>query len=363
DLQHDVTVERRHLDRAAERRRREADRHLARQVLTVAREDRVRLHDDVDVEVTRRPAVTARLALARQPDAVAVVDACRHLDRKRPDLADDTRARAIGARLLDARTRAAADRARLLDREKALLHTHVAVAGARRARDALRAGRRPRAVARSARDPARNLDLDRVARDRLLERELELVAQVSAAVHLRPAARSDAENVAEHVAEDVAECVRAESVRAEAAACPDTRMAEPIVSRALAVVRQDLVGLLDLLELGLGLRIVRIAIRVILHRQAAVGLLQVLGARIAIHAEHFVVVALGHILDHPQSPRPRSAFAPSGRRRFSPKSAVRGPFDVAVSGNPPDSANGGKGVRTLFPLRPSAAGAGKAKGL
>src|SRR5690606_22756225 len=238
------------------------------------------------------------------------------------------------------------------------------LAGACRARDALRAGRRARALARAARDPARNLDLDRVARDRLLERELELVAQVRAAVHLRPAARSDAEQVVEHVAEDIGERVHApETVRAEAAAGTETRMTEPIVGRALPFVRQNLVGLLGLFELGLGLRIVRIAIRVILHRQAAVCLLDVLGARVALHAEHFVVIALGHLLDHPLSPRPRPAPALSGRRRLSPKSAVRGPSDVAFSGGSRRRRTGEKGVGALFPPCQSAARAGKEKGL
>ena len=40
-LEHDVAVERRHVDGAAEHRRREAHRHLAAQVLAFAREDRV----------------------------------------------------------------------------------------------------------------------------------------------------------------------------------------------------------------------------------------------------------------------------------------------------------------------------------
>src|SRR5690606_19938468 len=45
NLEHDVAVERRHLDRAAEHGRREADRHLAAQVLAVAGEDRMVFDD------------------------------------------------------------------------------------------------------------------------------------------------------------------------------------------------------------------------------------------------------------------------------------------------------------------------------
>src|SRR5690606_5132385 len=140
-LEDDGAVERRHLDRAAERRGREADRHLAREVLPVAREDRVRLDVDFDVQVARRAAVASGLAFAREPYPIAVVDARRHLHRERPKLSHDAAARAVRARLLDARARAAAGRARLLDRDEALLHADLAVALARRARDAPRAGR------------------------------------------------------------------------------------------------------------------------------------------------------------------------------------------------------------------------------
>src|SRR5690606_10004548 len=175
DFQRDMPVERRHLDRPAEGRRREADRHLARQVLAFATEDRVRLHRDVDVQIAGRAAVAARLALPRQPNAVAAVHARRDLPRQRPDFADDARSRAVGAWLLDAGARAAACGARLLDREEALLHAHAAVTAAGRARHTLRTGRRTRAFARAARDTARDLDLDRVARDGLLEPELERV--------------------------------------------------------------------------------------------------------------------------------------------------------------------------------------------
>src|SRR5690606_23759864 len=131
-----------------------------------------------------------------------------------------------------------------------LLHADIAVTAACRARDTLRAGCRARAFTRLARDAARDLDLDGVARDRLLERELELVAQVRAAGHLRAAARPGAEDVAEHVAEDVAE-----RVPAAEAARPDAGVTETVVCRALRVVRKRLVGLLGLLELAFGLGI------------------------------------------------------------------------------------------------------------
>src|SRR5690606_14904342 len=258
-LEDDGAVERRHLDRAAQRRGREADRHLAREVLPVAREDRVRFDVNLDVQVARRAAVASGLAFAREPYPIAVVDARRHLHRQGPELADDAAARAVRARLLHARARAAASRTGLLDRQEALLHPDLAVPVARRARDTLRAGRRARAVAGLARDAARKIDLDRIAEDGLLERELEVVAQIRAAKHLRSAARARAENAAEDLVEDVGERIARPEAPAEARAARfDAGVAESIVGRALRAIGQDLVGFLRFLELRLGLGIVRV---------------------------------------------------------------------------------------------------------
>ncbi len=52
-------------------------------------------------------------------------------------------------------------------------------------------------------------------------------------------------------------------------------MAVLVVGRPLAGIGEDLVGLVGLLELVLGFLVARIAVRVVFHRQAAVGLLQV----------------------------------------------------------------------------------------
>src|SRR5690348_15660601 len=49
-----LAVERRHRERRAERGLREADRHLAMQVVAVALEDRMLAHADFDVEIARR---------------------------------------------------------------------------------------------------------------------------------------------------------------------------------------------------------------------------------------------------------------------------------------------------------------------
>src|SRR4030095_10553805 len=81
-LEVDVAAERRHLDFSAERRCREAHRHLARQVAAVALEDRMLAHADFDVEISRRAAVASGLALAGETDPVAGRDARRDPSRE-----------------------------------------------------------------------------------------------------------------------------------------------------------------------------------------------------------------------------------------------------------------------------------------
>ncbi len=111
------------------------------------------------------------------------------------------------------------------------------------------------AGAARALDLGRDVERDGIAGDGLLERQLELVAQIRAAKHLAAAAApARAEDVAEHVAENVAEGVGAAAEpTARSLAALDSGMTEPIVGRALVLVRQDLVGFLGLLELRLRL--------------------------------------------------------------------------------------------------------------
>src|SRR6185436_10183471 len=112
-----------------------------------ALEHRVRLELHDDLQVAARAAVDARLALARQPDAVVLVDARRDLHRQRLVLADAARAVAGLAGLGDDLAAAVALRAGLLDREESLRHADLASAVARGALLGLRARLRARALA------------------------------------------------------------------------------------------------------------------------------------------------------------------------------------------------------------------------
>src|SRR5262249_1171043 len=67
--------------------------------------------------------------------------------------------------------------------------------------------------------------------------------------------------------------------------------AEAIVLLAFFLVAEQVIGVLNFLELGFGLFVTGIAVRMMLSRQFAVGALDLVGAGVARHSEHFVWIA------------------------------------------------------------------------
>src|SRR6266851_10420963 len=87
DAQRDAALERGHRDLRSEHRLLERHRQLHSQIVTVAREERMWLHVDAQIEVARRRAVRTGSALPREPDALSVANAGRDLDREAARLA------------------------------------------------------------------------------------------------------------------------------------------------------------------------------------------------------------------------------------------------------------------------------------
>ncbi|ELA00912.1 NAD-specific glutamate dehydrogenase [Cupriavidus sp. HMR-1] len=325
-------AQRRHFDIAAQRRRGERDRHLAVQVVAVALEHRVLLDMHLDVEIARRAAVDARLAVARRTDTHPFVDTGRNLDLERLLRLELALTMALRARLRDELAAAVTLRAGLLHREKALRHTHLAHAVTGRAGFNRRTRLGAIAVAVFAIVPVRHADLRLVAMRGLLQRDLHAVAQVGATVGLRAAATASAAGcLAEDVAEDIAERFR-EATAAKPAAAESTghvrvhaSVAVLIVSRLLLGVGEHLVGLLDLLEFLLGFLVIRIAVRMVLHRELAISLLDLVVARVLAYPEHFVVVTFCHggsYLIGPTEPlHARRAISKKAERSVQPRFA------------------------------------------
>src|SRR2546428_4007038 len=173
------------------------------QVVAVALEYLVLLDVNLDIQIAGRAAVHARLAVAGRADPHAVVDAGRNLHFQRLVALDAAGAGTGRARLRNDLAGAVAFRAGLLDAEKALLHPHLAVAAAGGASDRRSAGLGAGTVTGIALVPRRYPDRGVEAVRRLLQRDLEVVAQIGAAIDLRTAATAAARTAAtEDVAED-----------------------------------------------------------------------------------------------------------------------------------------------------------------
>eukprot|EP01132_Coremiostelium_polycephalum_P016378 gene16378-biopygen8372 len=264
-------------------------------MLAVALENRVLAHIDHHIQVARRAALSARLAFARQTNAVASINTRRHFHRESLVLFDTPFAVARVARIGNDLALAVAARAGLLHREEALLHAYLADTAASRASDRRGAFLGARTVARLAIDQRRNTDIDAGAAHRFFQVQLQGVAQVAATLGTATlATTAAAKEVAEHVAENIGEVLPAETGTAATHAWVDTGMAILVVSGALVRITQAFVGLIGLFEQLFGFFAIRITVRVVLHCQATVSLFQVRLAGAALHTQHFVIVTLCH---------------------------------------------------------------------
>ena len=203
---------------------------------------------------------------------------------------------AAGAGVLDHGAVPTAPRARLGEREKALALRDDAAALALRADRRRRAGLGARAVALRAGRLQRDRDLRLHPLQRVLEGEVDDDFEVVAAARLRPLSAARAASPAEDAAEQVAEVPEIPQVEvlevdvASAEAAASVRGAEGVVLLPLLGIREQVVRALNLLEPLLGGRVAGVAVRVVRARELAVGLLDLLGARVLRDAEDLVWV-------------------------------------------------------------------------
>src|SRR5438046_5086108 len=178
------------------------------QVAVVALEYRMRFQADDDVEIARRSAVQPPFALTGQANAIVPIDPCGDFYRQRL-VPLDTASAAAGRAWFGYDLAAAVTlRAGLLDGKKTLRHAHLPLTVAGGAGLGLRSRLGARAVAGRALLQRGDADLGFGAAGRLFQRQLEVVAQIRAAIHAIAAAPSAARaRAAENLAEDVAECI------------------------------------------------------------------------------------------------------------------------------------------------------------
>src|SRR5664279_2882403 len=303
DLDGHRLFQRRHGDRRAECGLCEGDGHREQQVVPVAREHPMRRYVDDDVQVAGRRAALARRSLARDPDALAVVHPGRDPNGDRALGGRLSAALAGGAGVVDQQPAAAALPAWLGEAEATLVAANHPRTCAVRADP--RHGARPGTGARAgcAGVRAGQPQWDGHAGGGLVEVQRHLGLDVGAPRRGPGVATSAA---AEEPAEDVAE-------PAEAAAAE--QRARLVVLLAPLLVRQDVVGLGDLLEpfLGLGLALVRV--RVVLASQLPICFLDVRRLSVLGYANCLVVVLFDEVFStHDFAITGVPPFASAGRR-------------------------------------------------
>jgi hypothetical protein len=184
--------------------------------------------------------------------------------------------------------------------------------------------------------------------------DLQVVAQIGATIDLAAAATlattPEATSPAtEDFFEDVAE-VKATGTAAEST-MPHGRihagMTVLIVGGTLVGIREYFVGFLGFLELGFGCFVIRIAVRVVFHGQATVGLFQLFVGGTFGYTQNFVVIAFGHgssvsvRINLRKCKRGKVALAPTGsliRSYFLSFTSVNSASTTSPSGCLPVSA-------------------------
>src|SRR5690606_4841518 len=197
-------------------------------------------------------------------NTIAIVDPWRDLDRKVLGLRYSPAPMAARARVEDDAAGTLASGARLLDREKALLHANLSDSAAGRATDRLRALGGSAATALLAADLCRHLYGDFVTAHGAFEIQSQFVRKVGSPENLAAPPTAAAEDIAEHVAENVTEPVRAEAAGTTAS---QAFVPELVVGGAFVGVVQDVIRFPHFLEFAGGVFVVLAAVGMMLHGQ------------------------------------------------------------------------------------------------
>ncbi len=157
----------------------------------------------------------------------------------------------------------------------------------------------------------------------LFEFDFEIVAQVGAATLLGTTTAAAAEKVFEDAAaartENLAEEIKG-VVEPRPGACPaafERGVTVTVVGRPFVGIDQDVVGLRDLLEVFLCLLVARIAVRVVLHGELAVAVLDFLDGSAAGDPEDLVGVLAMTRRHYGQAAGPLETKTLAGRSRRS----------------------------------------------
>jgi hypothetical protein len=255
----------------------------------------VRLHLHLHIQVTGRSAVFTGLAFTGQTDTIPGIYTGRDLHGQGLAFLYPALAMAAATRVGDDRAATLAMRTGLLHREKALLHAHLAMSAAGGTALRLAALFRAAAPAFLAGNLGRHADFYLGTGDGILQRQIQLVAQIGAPVDALASSATTpaAKDIAEHIAKNIVEpaSTAAEPATTSTHGRINTGMTKLVIGRTLLRVGQNLVGLLAFLELLFGFLVIRITIRVMFLGSTPVGLFQFGLAGIARYTQHLVVIS------------------------------------------------------------------------
>ena len=145
---------------------------------------------------------------------------------------------------------------------------------------------------------AGHLDLGGAAAKGFFQADLEIVAQILAAIAAPrfAAAHQVAEEILEHIGEAAGEIERP-GAGARAHAGLEGGMAETVIGGALLIVLEDVIGFVDFLEIDFGGGVAGIFVGMEFHRQLAIGGLQRVDRCALLAFQGFVITALRHAPD------------------------------------------------------------------
>ena len=258
------------------------------------------LHHHGNQQIAVGAAVLAGMALTAQGNGLAVVDAGRDVDLHGLALACASAAVTVGTGLMDDFARPAALAADSLGlhhaKGRALRLRYRAAAVAVGADLRRCAGRTAAALTGGALLAALNGDLLLAAESRFNKVHRHAHANTLAPLRaIAPALTAAAKAAAEKAAENIAQIAEIKAACAISAACPvigiHAGKAELVIARLLVGIGEHLVGLVDLLELLLGLLIAGVHVRMVLAGQLFIGSFDlVLGCAFG-YAENLIIIS------------------------------------------------------------------------
>ena len=279
------------------------------------------MHDDE--EVSGRPAALSGTTLALQSDSRAVLHACGNAGVHRSRADSTPRSPARGAGIVDEEASTTTRRAWLGESEAASVPRRLSGSIARRAYARNRPRLRTSPVTYRARCIATQAKRDGHPIECIVEGESQFTLEVLSAPRLTitpptPSVEQSTEEVAESTAAVTEEVLNVDVVLAApetsgAAGTAEASTGESssgekgtsfVVFLALRRVGQNVVGLRDIFEAGLGCGVSGVFIRMVLASEGSVLLLQLVGTGIFGHTQSCVKVLLQPVLVHGPSLKP-----------------------------------------------------------